>query len=255
MKVGTTALVLALIEDDAFDGRRPDPGQPGAGHPPGLARPHPWRTPSRWPTADGDRPGAAVGALRSGPQVRRGPGPRLPRGRERGPEVLQRWEDVLHGLETDPSIVAGPGGLGGQAPSSSRPTASATASTGTTTAWRPWTSSTTTCARSARCSPGSTPSTWSGRQDVLAAVDRAAPPDPGLFPGPVPQALGVVGGQRQLGLAGFRPGDRSSATRPYDGSAPWNSRTRRGVAQRERHSGGAVGTVERVREWGWQNGS
>ena len=36
-KVGTTALVLALIEDDAFDGVRPRPGQPGAGHPPGLA--------------------------------------------------------------------------------------------------------------------------------------------------------------------------------------------------------------------------
>ena len=61
-------------------------------------------------------------------------------------------------------------------------------------------------------------------QDVLDGGDRAAPTYPGLFPRPVPQALGVVGGQRQLGLDGVRPGYRPPPACPDDGSATWNGR-------------------------------
>ena len=126
LKVGTTALVLALIEDDAFGGREPGPGQPGAGHPPGLLRPdaHPRR--SRWPT------GATATALavqwelsRLARKYAEDRGLECLGDEAVGQEVLRRWEDVLHGLETDPT--SWPARSTGRPSSScSRPTGSAT---------------------------------------------------------------------------------------------------------------------------------
>ena len=59
-----------------------------------------------------------------------------------------------------PDVPGPPARLGGQAPAASRPTGTATAATGATTGWPPWTSSTTTCGRPGRSSPGWTPSGW-----------------------------------------------------------------------------------------------
>ena len=117
LKVGTTALVLALIEDDAFDGRRPGPGQSRPGHPPGRRSTSPCPPPVDM--ADGRTTTALAlqwelfGLARKYAEDR---GLACLGDETVGQKVLQRWEDVLHGLETDPIVVAGPGRLGGQAP-------------------------------------------------------------------------------------------------------------------------------------------
>ena len=72
-------------------------------------------------------------------------------GQEVGEEVLRRWEAVLVGLESDPMTLP-TSSTGWPSTACSRPTASATTWPGTTPAWPPWTSSTTTCARTGRCS-------------------------------------------------------------------------------------------------------
>jgi hypothetical protein len=69
------------------------------------------------------------------------------------------------------------------------------------------------------------------------------------------EAVGFVGGERELGLDRLRPRDRPVAACPYDGSAAWHGRTHRGVAQGERFSGRPLDKVERVGDCRWQNGS
>ena len=107
LKVGTTSIVLAMIEDDWFGERDFTLAAPGAG---ASAR---CPTTSRWPSrstmADGTTMTAhrdPVGAARPGAQVRRGSRPRVRRTRDVGAEVLRRWEAVLTALETDPSSLA-----------------------------------------------------------------------------------------------------------------------------------------------------
>ena len=69
-----------------------------------------------------------------------------------------------------PDVAGPPGRLGGQAPAARGLPGPPRLRAGTTTAWRPWTSSTTTCGRRGRCSPGWTPSAWSTTRPVAAAV-------------------------------------------------------------------------------------
>ena len=84
LKVGTTALVLSMIEDDWFARARPrvHPALAGQRHAPGLLRPRPEPAARAGRRPHHDRPRAAVGASRPGPQVRRGARPR--RRRRRG---------------------------------------------------------------------------------------------------------------------------------------------------------------------------
>ena len=58
---------------------------------------------------------------------------------------------------------------------------------------------------------------------------RAPPEDPGLVPGRVPQAVAGGGGHRQLGFPGVRPRHRPPAARPYDGSSEGHGRACRRI--------------------------
>jgi proteasome accessory factor A len=106
LKVGTTALVLALIEDDAFDGRELTLANPvkairQVSLDLSLAQPV--------DLADGRTATALAlqwelfGLARKYAEDR---GLACLGDEAVGQDVLQRWEDVLHGLETDPSVVA-----------------------------------------------------------------------------------------------------------------------------------------------------
>ena len=106
LKVGTTAIVLAMIEDDALR-RRP-------GCSPARCRRSArsattstlTRTIDAAPTAAGDRARDPVGAARAGPQVRARRTGSTRVGEEVGADVLRRWEAVLTGLEPDPMSLA-----------------------------------------------------------------------------------------------------------------------------------------------------
>ena len=113
LKVGTTALVLAMIEDAL-----PQPPTSASSSPVAALR-----AVSHDPTLqhlltlrDGRkltaRP-APDGVPRPGAQVRRGPARRRRRRADR--DVLARWESVLDRLERDPMLCAARARLGGQA--------------------------------------------------------------------------------------------------------------------------------------------
>ena len=106
LKVGTTALVLALIEDDAFDGRELTLANPvkairQVSLDLSLSAP--------LDLADGRTTTALAlqwelfGLARKYAEDR---GLQCLGDEAVGQQVLARWEDVLHGLETDPSVVA-----------------------------------------------------------------------------------------------------------------------------------------------------
>ena len=131
----TTALVLALIEDDFHAGRGPDPRPPGAGDPAGLARHDSAHDRSSWPTArrctaleiqwelyDLARKYAEERGLEASAT------------RRSARRVLDRWEAVLTASRPTRRSLAQPARLGRQASSWSRATRTATSSTGTTTA-------------------------------------------------------------------------------------------------------------------------
>ncbi len=170
LKIGVTALVLALIEDDGFEGVDLDPRQPRSGHKARLVR-HDLE--HALEMADGTilhRPRGPVGAVLARPQVRRATGPRVPggrgrrarrpralgvraprtrdRSRQRGaPGRLGRQAAANRGLPGPPQP-----GLGRPPPRGARPSVPRSAS------------------RALLCSPASTPSTSSTEQDVLSAV-------------------------------------------------------------------------------------
>ena len=106
LKIGATALVLALIEDDGFDGVDLTHREPGSGdqarllrhyfeHAPGDGRRHRLhRLEIQWELFSLARKYAEDRGLEClGDEAV-------------GRDVLERWESVLHGLETDPVNVA-----------------------------------------------------------------------------------------------------------------------------------------------------
>ena len=117
LKVGTTALVLAMIEDDVPPPRDLALADPvramhqvsadlSLSPPAGAGR-----------RLDGHRARDPVGAVHRRPQVRRRSAAWPSSARRRWlRSVLDRWEAVLHGLETDPSTLVAPARLGGQVP-------------------------------------------------------------------------------------------------------------------------------------------
>ncbi len=160
LKVGTTALVLAMIEDDMLPAKELTLSDPvramhqvsadlslarAVAHAP-TGRPSPR---SRSSGRSSRRPGGT-------PKEQRARGHRRRAGGRDGPRPLggrpPRPGDR-------PRVPRPPARLGGQAHTSSRPTGTGTAAAGTTTGWPPSTCSTTTCDPNGPCSPGSP---WSG---------------------------------------------------------------------------------------------
>ena len=245
LKVGTTALVLAMIEDDV-SGRAASLAlaDPVRAMHQVSARPHLHPAARRWPTARRPPPSSIQWELfGAGPQVRRGARPRRAWATRRR---RRRW-----------SCAAGR-----RSSTASRPTR------------RPWPASSTgwpssSCSQAyqerhgcgwddhrlaaldlqyhdlrpgrVRCSPA-----WTCERLVDAGAGRrgrhrAAPGHPGLVPGQVPGPLARRGGHRQLGFAGLRPRHRPAAARPYDGPL-------KGTAE---HVGAAAGSSARVRPSCW----
>ena len=160
LKLGTTALVLAMIEDDVSTEPAAGPGRPGAVHP-RRRRDRTFTQPLL--LADGSTATALDIQWELYSQARkyaddRGLGCLGPEAV--GTAVIDRWEQVLHGLESDPVVAVPPGRLGGQAPAAGGLPGPARLRRGTTRAWPPSTCSTTTCGPLGRSSPGSTPKSW-----------------------------------------------------------------------------------------------
>jgi proteasome accessory factor PafA2 len=170
LKVGTSALVLSMIEDDWFAraGDRdftllsPVQAMRQVSYDLSLRRPIPLADgrsmtalEMQWEHLDLARKYAEDCGLDS------------VGGRDVGEEILTRWEHVLTGLESDPMTLATQLDWVANTGSSTG-TATATAWSGQTPSWPPWTSSTTMSARSGPSTPGSTwnassiPPKWSG---------------------------------------------------------------------------------------------
>jgi proteasome accessory factor PafA2 len=105
LKVGTTAIVLAMVEDDAFDTslalRSPVAAVRAVSHDPSLRQ--------TVETTDGTTMTALEVQLELLDQARKWSEEHglAAVGEDVGAEVLRRWEQVLTGLETDPESVAG----------------------------------------------------------------------------------------------------------------------------------------------------
>ncbi len=107
LKVGTTAIVLAMVEDDVGPDPRPFSQRSGPRPARGVGRPLPVAAPRHDGRIHGHRARPAVGAVRCRPQVRRGMrADRARRRRHGGRARPEHWESVLEGLESDPSSLA-----------------------------------------------------------------------------------------------------------------------------------------------------
>ncbi len=244
LKVGTTAIVLAMIEDDAGPTRNLALSDPvRAMHQVSadlsLARPLSLTDGSsatalemQWELFGAARKYAeehGLGALGDTGQV--------------GALVLERWEAVLEGLESDPAALADTldwvakrqvllayqdrHGCGWRRPPGRRPGPAVP---------RP-------AARQVRLPPPRDAPADHTRGD-RGGRQRAAPGDPGLVPGQVPRPLARGGGHRQLGLPGLRHRDRPPAPRPYDGPLEGNSRAHTSAPGPEHRAKRPVGPAQ-----------
>ena len=152
LKVGTTAIVLAMIEDDVAAGDDWPLGAPGAGDRQVVLRPRPARPLDARRRPPRHRASRSSGSCSSGARkYERAPvSPCV--GEDVGADVLARWEHVLTGLEADPMSLADQLDwvakhrlLDGYA--------SATAWTGTTPGWGPRPAVPRPAPRASRCSP------------------------------------------------------------------------------------------------------
>ena len=186
LKVGTTAIVLAMIEDDFIDKDLSIVGPVPA-----------MRTVSHDPTcratvelADGGRCTAVElqwEFLRLAQKYADETGLEVCGGDDVGGQVLDRWEAVLAALERDPLVARRPARLGHEARPARRVRRRATASSGTTRSSRCSTCSTTTCGPTGRstsgwCAPARS-SAWSTRTTCIAAMTEPPGDDPGVLPG------------------------------------------------------------------------
>ena len=231
LKVGTTALVLALIEDDAFDGRRPDPRQPGEGHPPGVARPDAVDQPID--LADGRTVTALAlqwelyGLARKYAEDRGLELPRATRPSARGAPALGGGPPRPRDR---PELGGRPGRLGGQAPAARGLPRAPRPRLGRPSSGRRRPAVPRPAARAVPVRPARHREACVDPAGRARRRHRAAPAHPCLFPGAVPQAVGVgsVASANWDSLV-FDLGTDPTAARPYDGSASWNSRTCRGA--------------------------
>ena len=115
LKLGTTALVLSMIEE-RFITDRPDRRRAGLGSARDLARPHAARRPSR--STDGRKLTGVQLQLEYLDLARKYVEDRFGADAdEQTMDVLARWESVLDRLERDPMLCADRAGLGGEAAS------------------------------------------------------------------------------------------------------------------------------------------
>ena len=238
LKVGTTALVLAMVEDD-FLPRDFVFRDAGAGHAPGVLRHLARPAASSWSTAPRSPRWRCSGSCSTGPASTRRTAASTVVGEEVGADVLARWEHVLTGLETDPESVAGQvdwvakrrviegwrerhgaavGRPPGRRPGAAVPRPPAGAQP-----------------RGAR-----RPRADHRRRRGGAGPHRAARGHPGVLPGPVPVEVRLVDRGRQLGLTGLRRGERAAAAGSDDGTHAWNPGPRRYVVGRMHHAGRAA---------------
>ena len=105
LKVGTTAIVLSMIEDDWFarHGRDYTLAAPVRCHAPGVLRPDAWPSPWPWRTA-GSMTALEIQweHLDLARKYAEDVGLGSVGGDEVGKEILRRWEEVLSGLEVGP---------------------------------------------------------------------------------------------------------------------------------------------------------
>ena len=223
LKVGTTAIVLAMIEDDAL-GEDWLLGQPGVGDPPGQPRPdadahdHAARRPA------GDGAGGPVGAARAGPQVRAAAraGVRRRGRRTRRPAALGAG---AHRTRARPRLGRPLGRLGRQAPARRRlrraprdGARSADAEGDRPAVPRP--ASAQEPRRPSR--PGD-----AGRSGRRRLGDhRAADEHAGVLPWALPRQVPRRDRGGELGLDRVRRRPRAAAASADDGAIAWNRRPR-----------------------------
>ena len=127
LKVGTTAIVLAMIEDDAL-GEDWLLGQPGAGHPPGQPRPDADAARSCCATAAGRRRSRSSGACSSGPASTSSRTGWPASARRSAATCCSRWEQVLDRARARPAARSPTGSTGSPSGGSSTATPTATGS-------------------------------------------------------------------------------------------------------------------------------
>ena len=176
LKVGTTALVLAMIEAN-FLADDLAIAQPVRELHDGLARPVAAPRASRSPTAARSPRSTCRASTSTGPASSSTTAwATTPTSRPR--DVLDRWESVLTRLADDPMLLRPRARLGGQAARCSRATATATGSTGTPRGCSWSTCSTPTSVRRRACTTGSS----SRGRDATRCWPRTPRPRPSATP-------------------------------------------------------------------------
>ncbi len=226
LKVGTTSLVLAMIEDDVSGSRSLALADPvTAMHDVSLDR-----TFTR-PLLMADGSSATALAIQwelfsLARKYADDEGLECLGDESVGQQVLARWESVLHGLETDPMSLARQ--------------LDWVAKLQLIEAYRDrhgldW-GDQRLAALDLQYHDLRPAKSLFARLDTERLVDeelgdegghRAPPGDPSLVPWPVPEEVAGGGGHRQLGLLGVRPRHRPAPARPYDGPPEGHGRTRR----------------------------
>jgi proteasome accessory factor A len=246
LKVGTTAIVLAMVEDDflprEFVFRAPVQAMRAVSYDTALTRPLDlvdgttatalevqWELLDRARKYADDRGLEVVGA-------------------GSGAEVLRRWEAVLTGLEADPMGQAGQ--------------IDWVAKLALLDGWRArhdaaWDDphrrvGPAVPRHAARALPRDPCRARDHRRRGGGGVghDRAARRHPRLLPRSLPRQVRLVDRVRQLGLDGVRRGPRATPSRAHDGTLAWNARSRGYVVGRMHDSGRTAGQTRFLRRAG-----
>ncbi len=223
LKVGTTAIVLAMVEDSAV------PSDLALANPVGAIKEVSWDRTLHRPILlkDGRRLTALDiqwQFLEHARKYERERGLEAV-GEDVGAEVLRRWEEVLSGLETDRSSVARQVDWVAKeqlldaymARHDDRLDRSSGAHARSAVSRH--------AARAVAVRPGRRRAHVQRRRG-RPGRQRAARVDAGLLPGQVPAEVARRHRGRQLGLAGVRRGGRPAAPSAHDGTAPRNRRPR-----------------------------
>ena len=151
-------------------------------------------------------------------------------GEEVGHQVLDRWESVLSGLETDP-MTSPTNSTGSPSTGCSTGTASATASSGATPDSPRWTSSTTTCGPTSSLARRVGLVRLTDDDEVLRGSFRATADDAGVLPRHVPRPVRRRHRRRQLGLDRVRHRRCVPSAGSDDRAGQWDRGPRRRSAR------------------------
>ena len=246
LKVGTTAVVLAMIEDDATPVRDLSPADPvRAIHQVSadlsLARPI--------ELADGSSATALDiqwELFTAARKYAEEEGLAVLGSDEVATMVLDRWESVLACPRDRPDDPGHATGLGGQAPDHAGLPGPPRLRLGRRPPRRLRSPVPRPAARALPLRPpghGAADRRRRGRPQCHPTTPR----DPGLVPGQLPGPLARGGRHRELGFPGVRPRYRSAPPRPYDGPPQGNGGPYGDAARREQQPGRVAGAPELVR--------